>query len=134
MSPVNPKQRLWFVIISLLVVVIIVGSYLLLTGSENESIVVLSPDEVINDSAKYVGKTITVEGYFYTESGGVITSSLIPQGSSAWDFTSRLPVNYSAVNVSPAENVKYRFTGVLIKENSGFVSSIVLVADKIVRV
>jgi len=121
---------------ALLVVIIILGSYYLFVNSDNESIEVLSPDEVVGNSGKYVDKNITVVGYFYhevAEGRGVITSSLIPQGSSLTDYTLRLPVDYSNVNISPQDKVKYRFTGVLIEED-GVGNPIVLVAKEIVQV
>src|SRR4030042_5771572 len=97
MSPINPKQKLWIVVMALLVAVIILGSYFLLINSENESIVVLSPDEVMSSSGAYVGKTITVDGYFYheaTNGRGFITSSIIQQGASLTNYK-RLPLDRS---------------------------------------
>jgi|GEM_PF-1006989 len=136
MSRFNPKQRLWIIIIALLVVVIILGSYYLFVNSYNDSVEVLSPDDVVNNSGRYVDKNITVVGYFYHEGAdgrGVITSSLIPQSSSLADYTLRLPVDYSNVDISPQDKVKYRFTGVLIEEE-GVGNPVVLVAKEIVQV
>lgn len=133
MSRFNPKQRLWVIIIALLVVVIILGSYYMLNNPVGESILVLSPDEVMSSSGAYVGKTITVDGYFYheaTDGRGFITSSIIQQGASLTNYK-RLPLDYSGVNISLAENVKYRFAGVLIEEEASAGKSIVLVAEKI---
>jgi uncharacterized membrane protein len=135
MSPTNPRQRLWFVIIALLAVVIIVGSYFLLVNSGDESVEILSPDEVMGNSDEYVGKTIAVDGYYSPEAEGrgVITSSIIQDLSSLTNYK-RLPVDHSRVNLSLKDEVKYRFTGVLIEEETDFGSSVVLVAEKISQV
>ncbi|MDH7517338.1 MAG: hypothetical protein QHH19_03240 [Candidatus Thermoplasmatota archaeon] len=137
MSAFNPKQILWVVIIALLVVIICIATYFLLTSSEHEQIAVLSPDDVLRDSDKYIGKTITVAGYFYhevAEGRGFITKIIIPSGSSLTEYTIRLPVNYSDVNISLSEKVKYRFTGILKIDESTIGRPIVLVAKEIIAV
>ena len=75
------------------------------------------------------------EGYYYHESRpegeGVISSSIVEEGQSSIGTYPTIPVNHSIVNISPADKIKYRFTGQIILDESipGF--AYILIADKI---
>jgi len=133
MSPGNTRQKLWNVVIVALVVVVIIASYLFLTSSTNNAPNVYSVDEIMEDSAKYVGKIIAVDGY-YNAGEGAITSSIPSSGQESTGVDKRLPVDISAVDISPASNTKYRFTGTLTVDQLNLGNPVILVATEIVPV
>ena len=138
MSPSDRRRNLWNknIIIVLLALVIIATAYVLISSSPDDSVLVYSVEEIVENSDKYLNKNITVEGYYYnkgTEGEGVITSLIIESGSSLINYK-RLPINHSSVNMSLVSEVKYRFTGVLTLDESSLGDPVILVAEKIVQV
>jgi hypothetical protein len=138
----NPREKRWNllnrnVLIGLIFgLIIIAAAYIIITTPPNESVAALSPDNVIDNSYKYIGETIAVEGYYYNEGigkVGVITSSIIPTGTE-FEFYKRLPVDHNDVNISLIDETKYRFTGVLTSDPSVPANPIMLVAEEIVAV
>ena len=120
----------------LLVVVIIIAAYILVSSSPDDSLVIYSPDDVMGNVGDYLGKTITVEGYYQNEGKGTgfIISRIIDPSLPV----QQLPVNHSNVNISSLpkgvldEGVRYLFTGVLIlDESSPLDDDVVLVAEKV---
>lgn len=134
MSPKDRRRNLRNIATMLLVVVIIIAAYILISNSPSDSVVVLSPDTVIENKEAYLGNVITVDGFYYnegTEGEGVITSKIIGPG----DSPTRLPVDHSNVNISLANEIKYRFTGELKSDESVlYGNAVILVADEIVQV
>lgn len=138
MSPSDRRRNLWNknIIIVLLALVIIATAYVLISSSPDDSVLVYSVEEIVENSDKYLNKNITVDGYYYnegTEGEGVITSLIIEPGSSLINYK-QLPVNHSSVNMSLASEIKYRFTGVLTLDESSLGDPVILVAEKIVQV
>lgn len=133
MSANTLKNNLWNIIIIVVILLIIVAVYVILTNP-GSSILVLTPDEVMEDPTPYLGETIIVDGYFYQgeypEGEGFITTSIVLEGPS---FIRRLPVNHSAVNTSGLleDQVKYRFEGLLTQEASIYTETIILIAEDI---
>ena len=87
-----------------------VYEYSRVSGTESEinelnNFGILSPEDVINDTEKYLGKTITVVGYFNFTSE-TVTSTLI---NSSYNLNVNLSIHYSILGIG----VKYYFTGVL---------------------
>jgi len=120
----------------LLVVLIIIAAYILVSSSPDDSLVIYSPDDIMENVDKYLGKDITVKGYYYNEGEGTgfITSRTIDP----YLPVQRLPVNHSNVNISSLpkgmldEEVRYLFTGVLIlDESSPLDDDVILVAEKV---
>jgi len=140
MSTKDTRQNLRnILLVALIAIVIVVAAYTFISNAP-ETIDVLSVDEVMENYDAYLDKIITVEGYYYHENNpagqGVITLALIQSGQSSTVTINRLPVNYSAVNVSLAEEVKYRFVGTLMADPSIPVpiDAIILIADEITQV
>ena len=132
MSPGQNRQKILNIVLVLLVIVVAIGAaYLFLTNSTN-SPVIYSVEDIVKNSNKYIGKVINVDGY-YNAIDGTITSTIIPSGSQSTVVYKRLPVDTSAVNISLAGDLKYRFTGVL-ESSSGIPPTVQLIAEKIEQV
>jgi hypothetical protein len=87
----------------------------------------------VRNSDKYIGKVITVDGYYNADN--TITSVIPSSGQQSTVVYKRLPVDTSAiVNRSLDSNLKYRFTGTLMTDPSNLGNPIILVAEKIVQV
>lgn len=135
MSPRDTRKDLRNILIIAAVAVIVIGVYLIGTNLNTDSIETLSPDEVVENYEMYLGKTIAVVGYYEDAVGrnnsGYITSSTVGSGQSSTGKIERLNVDHSSiVNFTFADEVKYRFTGVLQTETLP-AEAIVLVAEKI---
>ena len=137
MSPRDRRWNLRNVGTVLLVVVIIIAAYILVSSSPDDSLVIYSPDDIMGNVDKYLGKDITVKGYYYNEGiegTGFITSRTIDP----YLPVQQLPVNHSNVNISSLpkgvldEEVRYLFTGVLtLDESSPLDDAVILVAEKV---
>lgn len=135
MSPRDARKDLRNILILIVVAVIIIGVYLIANNLNTDSIETLSPDEVVDNYEQYLGKTITVVGYYYHSVGrnnsGYITSVIVGSGQSSTGIINRLNVDHSSIaNFTPADEVKYRFTGLLQTETLPAEAAI-LVAEKI---
>lgn len=132
MSPGQDRQKILNIALVLLVIIVTIGAaYLFVTNSTNNP-VIYSVEDVVKNSNKYIGKVINVDGYYNAD--GTITSSQIPSGSESTVVYKRLPVDTSGVvNVSLANNIKYRFTGIL-ESSSDIPPTIQLIAEKIEQV
>jgi len=142
MIKMNAREKRWNllnrnVLIGLIFgLIIIAAAYIILSNPPSESIAALSPDYVIDNYEALLGDVIIVEGYYYNigvEKEGVITSSIIPTGSE-FEVYKRLPLEYSNVNISLSEGIKYRFKGALTSDPSVPANPIMLVAEEIVAV
>ena len=124
------------IILVIIAVIIIIAAYGFLSNPQ-ESVEIFYPDEIVENSAEYLNEKITVEGYYYSdnrpEGEGVISRSIIEEGSSSTIFIITLAVDHSNVNTSGLliSEVKYRFTGTLIEKQSEYGDPIILVAEKI---
>lgn len=138
MSPKDRRRNLRNIATMLLVVIIIIAAYILISNSPSDSVVVLSPDTVMKNTEAYLGKIVTLDGFYYnegTEGEGVITSKIIGPGDSPTGFDQQLAVDHSNVNISLANEIKYRFTGELKSDESVlYGNAVILVADEIVQV
>jgi len=84
---------------------------------------VLSADEVKQHPEKYLGETVTVEGWYvpalwsnlapYDEISPIDPSQISTPGDAATIMTGGLPVNVPA-NITVFSTAKYRFTGVVV--------------------
>ena len=142
MIKMNPREKRWNllnrnVLIGLiLALIIIAAAYIIISSPPNESVNALSPDYVIDNYEELLDEVIIVEGYYYNvgiEKEGVITSSIIPTGTE-FEIYKRLPVEYSNINISLSEEVKYRFKGLLTSDPLVPANPIMLVAEEIVAV
>jgi hypothetical protein len=138
MSPRDTRKDLRNILIVFVVAVIVIGIYLIATNPNTDSIEILSPEEVVENYEQYLGETITVVGYYNDAVGrnnsGYITSVIVGSGQSSTGFIERLNVDHSSVvNFTAADDVKFRFTGVLQTETLP-AEAVVLVAEKIVAV
>jgi uncharacterized secreted protein with C-terminal beta-propeller domain len=142
MSTKDTRQNLrTIILVALVVIIVIVAAYTFMSNPP-EVEEVLSVDEIMENEGyqEYLGTVIMVEGYYYHETSpegqGVITSTIIQSGQSSIVTINRLPVNHSAVNISLADQIKYRFVGTLMTDPSIPVpiDAIILIADEITRV
>jgi cytochrome c-type biogenesis protein CcmE len=133
MSPAQNRQKILNIVLVLLIVVVIIGAaYLFLTNSTNNP-VIYSVEDVVKNSNNYIGKVINVDGYY--NSDGTITTVKRTSGQQSTVVPKSLPVDISGVvNISIANNIKYRFTGILESNQSNLGNPIILIADKIVQV
>ena len=133
MSPGQNRQKILNIVLVLLVVVVTIGAaYLFVTNSTNNP-VIYSVEDVVKNSNKYIGKVINVDGYYNADN--TITSVIRTSGQQSTVVPTWLPVDISGVvNISLANNLKYRFTGTLTSDPSNLGSSIILIADNIVQV
>ena len=136
MSPRHRRWNLRNVGTVLLVVVIIIAAYILVSGSPDDSLVIYSPDDIMENVGEYLGESITVKGYYQNEGEGTgfIISRIIDPSLPV----QQLPVNHSNVNISSLpkgvldEEVRYLFTGVLtLDESSPLENAVILVAEKV---
>jgi len=136
MSPRDRRWNLRNVGTVLLVVLIIIAAYILVSSSPDDSLVIYSPDEIMRNVQEYLGKDITVEGYYQNEGEG--TGFIISRIIDPYLPVQQLPVNHSNVNISSLpkgvldEEVRYLFTGVLtLDESSPLDDAVILVAEKV---
>ncbi len=140
MSPKNSRKNLTNILLVALIAVIVVGAAYMLIANPVENPEILSPDDVVDHYENYLGQDIIVEGYYYRENSpvgeGVITSVIIESGQTSVTTISRLLVDHSAVNISLADRVKYRFVGTLESDPSIPIpiNAIILVATEITQV
>jgi hypothetical protein len=134
MSPETRRLSVWLSIILLVVIIVIIIVFFVINPPMN-TVTVFTVEEVVDNPQKYLGENIIVEGYYYHEDfpggQGVITTTIIGPGTSSTEFIKRLSVNYSDINVTLADQVKYRFTGVLTSYQSGPSTAFILTAIKI---
>jgi hypothetical protein len=128
------NRNLLNIAIVVLIVLIILAVYSIIQNSQNNEIL-LTTEKVLDNAEEYIGRNITIVGYFSTEAGGVITSIIIDEGQSSTLKYERLPVNTSNINTSGllAANIKYKFKGRLILDelNVGETNAVILIAKKI---
>ena len=140
MSPKDTRQNLRNILLAALIVIVVVVAAYTFMSNTPETIDVLSVDELMENYDTYLDEVITVEGYYYHENNptgqGVITSTLIQSGQSSTVTINRLSVNHSLVNISLANEVKYRFVGTLTTDPSVPIpiDAIILIADEITKV
>jgi flagellar basal body-associated protein FliL len=132
MSPGRDRQKILNIALVLLVVVVIIGAaYLFLTNSTNNP-VIYSVEDVVKNSNNYIGKVINVDGYYNAD--GTITTVQRTSGQQSTGVPISLPVDTSGVvNASLANDIKYRFTGIL-ESSSGIPPTVQLIAEKIEQV
>ena len=127
------------IIIVIVIVIIIIAAYGFLSNPQ-EPVEIYYPDEVVENSDEYLNEKITVEGYYYNENRpegeGVISKSILTEGSSSSVVIITLPVDHSNVNTSGLliDEIKYRFTGTLIEKESEYGKPVILIAEKIEQV
>jgi len=119
--------------------VIIAAAYIYLNNATDQSIQLLTVDEIVDSSDEYLGSIISVEGFFYhgnsPEGEGFITAKMEDPLSSSFEFVKRISVNYSNINITLEDQVKYQFTGILTEDTSSPVTGVViLMAEEIVKV
>jgi hypothetical protein len=136
MSPNLSNRNLWIGIIAVILVIVI--AYVLLTNQSEDQINVYSQVDILNDPNNYVDTILAIEGYYYhytyPEGQGIISPDLISEGQSSSIIPKLLPVNHSAVNLSLADQVKYRFTGFLNIDETSPGESYIFIAEKIEEV
>jgi hypothetical protein len=130
------RKNVWNIILIVIVLIIVVAVYAILTNQSNAP-QILTPDEVLGNPTSFLGKKIIVEGYYYHENfpdgKGVITTSIVLEGSTSTGHIQRLPVDHTAVNTTGLlqDKVKYRFEGQLIEESSPLIGTVMLNAENI---
>lgn len=122
------------ILIILIAVLIIVAAIIFITSEPVETVDVLTVKEVLDTPDKYYNSgNITIQAYYYEfdkEGSIFITDSLQLAGSN--QNIPQLPVDHSRIeNLSIDEGNRYHFTGVLIEDTTGFLSSPKLIAYKI---
>ena len=127
-----PENMLNIALAAIIIIIIVAAALYMIVTSPVESIETVSPEEVMDNIDTYIGKTISVDGYFYYTAAdeGVITSTITDTGTSSdYDpLVKRLPVNIEQLNTTLSDSVKYRFTGV-IKEVSDLGTAVILYAE-----
>jgi len=126
-------------IVVIAVLVIIAAAYVYLNNATDQSIPSLTVDEIVDSSDEYLGSIISVDGFYYHGNSpvgrGYIRASIVDPLSSPSGSVKEISVNHSGVNITLADEVKYRFTGTLIEDTSSPVPGVViLMAEEIVRV
>ena len=140
MSPAGTRRNMLNIFIAAFAaLVIIAAAYIYLNNATDQSIQLLTVDEIVDSSDEYLGSIISVEGFFYhgnnPEGEGFITAKMEDPLSSSFEFVKRISVNYSNVNITLEDQVKYQFTGTLTEDTSSPVPGVViLMAEEIVRV
>ena len=130
------RKNLWNILLLIILLIIVLAVYSSIMN-QGDYIEILTPDEVMDNTNDYLDKEIIVDGYYYPENRpvgqGVITKSIIPEGTSSTIFIKMLHVDYSDINVTGLllDEVKYRFTGTLLKSESQFGDPVILKATKI---
>ena len=128
-----PENMLNIALAAIIIIIIVAAALYMIVTSPVESIETVSPEEVMDNIDTYIGKTISVDGYFYYTAAdeGFITSTITDTGtSSVYDpLVKRLPVNIEQLNTTLSDSVKYRFTGV-IKEVSDLGTAVILYAEE----
>ena len=135
MSPSNLRRNLLNYIVIIIAIMIVIAVYLIIGNPNNETLEILTVDNIIENIEEYTGKKVAIEGYYYHESRpegeGVISSSIVEEGQSSIGIYPTIPVNHSNVNISLADRIKYRFIGQIILDDSipGF--AYILISDEI---
>ena len=140
MSPAGTRRNMLNIfIVVIAVLVIIAAAYVYLNNATDQSIPSLTVDEIVDSSDEYLGSIISVDGFYYHGNSpvgrGYIRASIVDPLSSPSGSVKEISVNHSGVNITLADEVKYRFTGTLIEDTSSPVPGVViLMAEEIVRV
>ncbi len=140
MSPPDTRRNMLNIFIAAFAaLVIIAAAYIYLNNATDQSIQLLTVDEIVDSSDEYLDSTISVDGFYHhgnsPEGRGYIRASIVDPLSSSFESVKEISVNHSGVNITLADEVKYRFTGTLIEDTSSPVPGvIILMAEEIVRV
>ncbi|MEA2055667.1 MAG: hypothetical protein U9O49_02405 [Candidatus Thermoplasmatota archaeon] len=122
------------ILIALLVSMIVIAvAYTIITTPPDNPPPVFTPDIIMDNPKEYVGKTISVDGYYDVEESSIISKATEHAGTD-YEY---LSVNLTNIEngTMPEENVKYRFTGELtVQESDLGVSLYILIAEKIEKV
>jgi hypothetical protein len=115
------------------VIVIVGGAYLVITNLPPEENF-LTPETVLANKDTYLDKTITVRGFYFTESEEIsfVVSTLLTTEGRA-----ELRIDYSDIENATDilfENEKYDFTGELIRQDTPTGFDVILVLDEIIEV
>jgi cytochrome c-type biogenesis protein CcmE len=121
------KTRRWntrTILIVLLIVLIAVAVSLYILNLE-EPPKYYEPEVLRDKPENFIGKTVTVEGYYHDE-GFVTSQPALEEGSQALD------VDYSDVNITLLDGREYRFTGKLEwVEETPYPKDVIFIAEKI---
>jgi len=140
MSPAGTRRNMFNIFIAVIaVLVFIAAAYVYLNNATDQSIQSLTVDEIANSPDEYLGSIITVDGFYNHGNSpvgrGYIKASIVDPLSSPSGSVKEISVNHSGVNITLADEVKYRFTGTLIEDTSSPVPGVVIfMAEEIVRV
>jgi len=101
--------------------------------SKDKHLDIYSIGDVIADPQKYIGKNITVPGYYFQgdrpNGEGYISSELVPQPilEGSLNQVGLMVVNISKVNMTFDESVLYDFTGTLLeKGNTSYSTALII--------
>ena len=141
MSPAGTRRNMFNIFIAVIaVLVFIAAAYVYLNNATDQSIQSHTVGEIVDSSDEYLGSIITVDGFYYhgnnPEGEGFITAKIEDPLSSSFKFVrEKISVNHSGVNITLADEVKYRFTGTLVEDTSSPVPGvIILMAEEIVKI
>ena len=136
MSPDFYNRNLWIGIIA--VIFVIVVAYVLLTNQSEDQVIVYDVVDILNNPNNFLETKLAIEGYYYhdiyPEGQGLISPDIRTEGMSSTIVPKYLPVNHSAINLSLADQVKYRFTGFFNIDETSLGESYILIAEKIEEV
>jgi len=132
------KTRRWntrTILIVLLIVLIAVAVSLYILNLE-EPPKYYEPEDLLNNSNSFIGKTVTVEGYYYDAGLGIDEGFITSQQTTELttpDTVQRLDVDYSNVNITLIDGREYRFTGELewVEETPHIPDDVIFIAEKI---
>lgn len=141
MSPAGTRRNMLNIFIAAFAaLVVIAAAYIYLNNATDQSIQSLTVGEIVDSSDEYLGSIISVEGFFYhgnsPEGEGFITAKMEDPLSSSFEYVKeKISVNYSNVNITLEDQVKYQFTGTLTEDTSSPVpGAVILMAEEIVKV
>ena len=120
-------------LIILIVIVIIGGAYLIITNLPPEDDF-LTPETILANKETYLDKTITVRGFYYTESEEI---SFVVSTLSTIEGRAELRIDYSNIENATEiliEDEKYDFTGVLNKQDTPTGFDVILVLENFTKV
>ncbi len=136
------KVRQLAIIVVVMLLAVSIALIIMFGGVFPESSEALTTREVLQNSEQFIGKNITVQGYYYnggTISGeGYITpvSIELPFEQGEYEEQWFLPINHSTVDIVLSNDVLYQFTGTLRAEESeiGSFNPVMLHAKEIITI
>jgi len=135
-------KKLWIIVIAfaLIVIAIAVASDVFEIKSSVEPTSFVLIRDIINNTQDYLGKNITVRGFYYhgdlPENEGYLASDHVdlPIHEGSFENVNYLKINFSGLDINFVDDVEYYVTGTLGTSETTPIQEIVLFVENVQQV